>query len=80
MGRIKVTTTLDKDLYARTRAFAKEQGLKGANDVIERAVSMYFDSLDFEVWEQEKKGGWVKRITVFADRAIICCSFSQFII
>ncbi len=43
MTRVVSTTTLDEDLLKKTRAFAHANGYKGANDIIEKALKLYFE-------------------------------------
>ena len=73
MSRIKVTTTLKEDLYKKARSMAKADGLRGANDIIEKSLQLYFDSLEspIDVWEKEQGSGWLKKITVFSTHAIV---------
>jgi len=71
MLRVRVGTTLEKEMYAVAKAYAKAQGFRGANEVIEKALYKYFYELDYQVWEQPQQGGWLKRITVFNKTAVI---------
>ncbi len=42
MARVVSTTRIDKDLLQKTRAFAHANGYRGANDIMEKALELYF--------------------------------------
>lgn len=65
--RVKTTTTLDKKLLAEAKGLAKKQGLEGANAIIERALELYFSSIDNEVWEKTLTSGWIKKLVLQGD-------------
>jgi metal-responsive CopG/Arc/MetJ family transcriptional regulator len=65
--RVKITTTIDENLLAQTKEIVKNEGLEGANAIIERALQLYFASTD-EVWEKALESGWVKKVVIQQDR------------
>jgi hypothetical protein len=64
MPRVKVTTTLDEELYIKSREAAAGLGLEGANAIIEKALRLYFANCATEVWEKELESGWVKKLVM----------------
>ena len=48
--RVKTTTTIEESLLSHARSLAKEEGLEGANAIIERALELYFSSFQNEIW------------------------------
>jgi len=49
--RAKITTTIEEALLNKAKALAKQEGLSGANAIIERALELYFTSIQCEVWK-----------------------------
>jgi len=43
--RAKITTTIEEALLNKAKALAKQEGLSGANAIIERALELYFTSI-----------------------------------
>jgi len=50
--RAKITTTIEEALLNQAKVLAKQEGLSGANAIIERALELYFTSIQCEVWEK----------------------------
>jgi len=53
--RRKYTTTIDEELLMCAKAHASNHNLSGANQVIEEALAMYFDSVETDTYEKEDK-------------------------
>ena len=47
--RAKITTTIEEALLNQAKVLAKQEGLSGANAIIERALELYFTSIQSEV-------------------------------
>lgn len=71
MKRVKYTTNLDADLLRMAKEQADEEGLDGANAVIEAALRLYFANRTTEVWEKVLDGGWIKKIIVRPGKVVI---------
>lgn len=48
MARIKYTTTIQEELIKKAKVMAIIQNLDGANDIIEKALDHYFNSLNYK--------------------------------
>ena len=55
--RTKITTTIEEVLLNKAKVLAKQEGLTGANAIIERALELYFTSIQGEVWEKSLSSG-----------------------
>ena len=55
--RVKITTTIEEAILNKARVFAKQEGLGGANAIIEKALELYFTSIQHEVWEKSLFSG-----------------------
>lgn len=64
--RVKITTTIDEALLAQAKEIVKNEGLEGANAIIEKALRLYFSS-SAEVWEKTLESGWVKKVVINED-------------
>lgn len=64
MTRVKYSTTLPKDLVHKTKALAKVEGLAGANEIIEKALEMYFQFQGIQIWEKEVDTDKYRVVTV----------------
>ena len=64
MYRTKYCTTIDNTLLKKTKAYAKANHLCGANDVIEHALSLYFQLLGKQIWEKELPNGKYQVVTI----------------
>lgn len=64
MTRVKYSTTLQEELLRKTKALAKAQGLAGANDIIEKALEMYFQLQNTQIWEKEIGNGKYQIVTI----------------
>jgi hypothetical protein len=64
MPRVKYTTNLDEALLTQAKEKAQQDGLDGANAVIEAALRLYFANCSTQVWEKSLQGGWVKKLIV----------------
>lgn len=64
MSRVKFTTTIDTDLLAKAKEHAVSEGFSGTNELIERALGLYFANCEVQVWEKPLKGGWFKKLAV----------------
>ena len=53
MTRVKYSTTIAKDLIDKTKALAKTKGMNGANDIIEVALTFYFQMQGSNILEKE---------------------------
>ena len=51
----------------KAKALAKQEGLEGANAIIERALELYFTSIQNEVWEKSLSSGWIKKLVLKGD-------------
>lgn len=71
MARVRFGTRLDRDLIAMAKGKAEQDGLDGANIVIEAALRLYFANCATEVWEKQLTGGWIKKIIVRPGKVII---------
>ncbi len=65
--RVKTTTTIEESLLSHARSLAKEEGLEGANAIIERALELYFSSFQNEIWEKSLSSGWIKKLVLQGD-------------
>ncbi len=65
--RIKITTTIEEALLNKAKALAKKEGLSGANAIIERALELYFTSIQSEVWEKSLSSCWIKKLVFKGD-------------
>jgi hypothetical protein len=65
--RVKITTTIEETLLNRAKTLAKEQGLEGANAIIEKALELYFSSFLNEIWEKSLSSGWLKKLVLQGD-------------
>jgi hypothetical protein len=65
--RTKITTTIEQELLNRAKSLAKMQGLEGANAIIEKALTLYFENLSLEVWEKSLPSGWIKKVVLKGD-------------
>jgi hypothetical protein len=52
MARVKYGTNIDKDLIRMAKEKAQQDGLDGANVVIEAALRLYFANCATDVWEK----------------------------
>jgi len=48
--------------------------LSGANAIIERALELYFTSIQCEVWEKSLSSGWIKKLVL---KGILFCTKHQ---
>ncbi|CDG36518.1 hypothetical protein CTHBC1_1908 [Acetivibrio thermocellus BC1] len=48
----------------KAKALAKQEGLEGTNAIIERALELYFTSIQSEVWEKSLSSGWIKKLVI----------------
>ena len=64
MSKVRYTTNIEDDLLQKAKEQSSEYGLKGANEVIEKALKFYFANSLVEVWEKPLKDGFVKKIVV----------------
>lgn len=64
--RTKITTTIDEELLAKAKDVVKNQGLDGANAIIEKALRLYFSN-SVEVWEKTLESGWIKKVVISED-------------
>lgn len=64
MCRVVYTTTIESDLLRKTKAFAQAQGLGGANDIIERALKLYYQLHHTQIWEKNLPSGKYQTITI----------------
>jgi hypothetical protein len=51
----------------KAKALAEEEGLSGANAIIERALELYFAGIQCEVWEKLLPSGWIKKLVLKGD-------------
>ena len=65
--RLKITTTIEEGLLNKAKTLAKQEGLEGANAIIERALELYFTSIQSEVWEKSLSSGWIKKLVLKGD-------------
>lgn len=65
--RTKITTTIEEALLNKAKVLAKQDGLEGANAIIERALELYFTSIQNEVWEKSLSSGWIKKLILQGD-------------
>ena len=65
--RAKITTTIEEALLNKAKALAEQKGLAGANAIIERALELYFTSIQSEVWEKSLSSGWIKKLVFKGD-------------
>jgi len=56
MKRVRYTTTIQDDLLKKAKEKAQAEGLDGANEVIEKALKLYFSNSKVEVWEKLEDG------------------------
>ena len=56
MKRVRYTTTIQDDLLKKAKEKAQTEGLDGANEVIEKALKLYFSNSKVEVWEKVENG------------------------
>ena len=64
MCRVKFTTTLDSELIAKAKKQASNEGLEGANAVIEKALRLYFSNVNVTVWEKSLDNGLLQKLIV----------------
>jgi len=77
MSRVKFTTNIEEDLLKRAKAAAETEGLVGANEVIEKALHLYFANCSTQVWEKPLNGGWLKKMIVRPGKVVIECIRSR---
>ena len=65
--RAKITTTIEEALLNQAKVLAKQEGLSGANAIIERALELYFTSIQCEVWEKSLSSGLIKKLVLKRD-------------
>ncbi|NLD47668.1 MAG: hypothetical protein GX660_10780 [Clostridiaceae bacterium] len=65
--RVKITTTIEEALLNKAKALSKQEDLEGANAIIERALELYFTSIQNEVWEKSLSSGWIKKLVLQED-------------
>jgi hypothetical protein len=68
MSRVRLNTTVDEELLLKAREMVAAQGLDGVNDVVEKALKIFFQNCTATVWERERKGGWIQKLVVRPDR------------
>jgi hypothetical protein len=68
--RSKITTTIEEVLLNKAKTLAKQEGLEGANAIIERALELYFTSIQSEVWEKSLSSGWIKKLMLNGDSVL----------
>lgn len=71
MARVRFGSRIDADLIRMAKEKAEQDGLDGANVVIEAALRLYFANCTTEVWEKRLTGGWVKKIIVRPGKVVI---------
>ena len=71
MSRVRISTTIQEDLLAKAKQKAADEGLDGANAVIEEALRIYFSNHTVQVWEKPLNGGWVKKMVVRPNKVTI---------
>ena len=64
MSKVRYTTTIEDALLQKAKEQSSTDGLKGANELIEKALRFYFSNSLVEVWEKPLKGGWVNKLIV----------------
>jgi len=64
MSKVRYTTNIEDALLQKAKEQSSEYGLKGANELIEKALKFYFSNSLVEVWEKPLKDGLVKKIVV----------------
>lgn len=64
MKRVTFSTTLRQDLLQSARNMAHDQRLRGANDIMEAALILYFKMQEVEVWEKKVAPHSFRRITI----------------
>ena len=73
MTRVKYSTTIAKDLIDKTKALAKAKGMNGANDIIEVALTLYFQMKGYQLWEKELRNGKYQTITITKNGMSLDC-------
>lgn len=71
MSRVRFTTTLQEDLLKKAKVNARMQNLQGANDIIEKALTLYFQVQDKQVWEKILPNGKRQRIFIHSEHTCI---------
>ena len=71
MAKVKYTTNIDGELLRMAKEKAEQDGLDGANAVVEAALRLYFANCATEVWEKRLTGGWIKKIIVRPGKVVI---------
>lgn len=77
MAKTKYTTNINADLLAMAKAAAEAGGLGGANEIIEKALQLYFTNCGTQVWEKSQNGGWLKKLIVRPGKVVIECIRSR---
>ena len=54
----------------KAKALAKQESLEGVNAIIERALELYFTSIQSEVWEKSLPSGWIKKLVLQGDSIV----------
>lgn len=67
MARVRYTTTIQGDILRKAKVAAAEIDLN-ANDILERALDLYFKDHSYEIWEKELQGGWTERLIITNDK------------
>ena len=70
MARVRLNTTIEEDLLIKAKEKAIQQGLDGANAVIEEALRIYFANCSVQVWEKTLQGGWLKKLILRPDKIV----------
>jgi hypothetical protein len=68
--RAKITTTIEEVILNKAKALAKQESLEGVNAIIERALELYFTSIQSEVWEKSLPSGWIKKLVLQGDTVL----------
>jgi hypothetical protein len=51
-------------MLSKAKVLAKQEGLEGVNAIIERALELYFTSIQSEAWEKSLSSGWIKKLVI----------------
>ncbi len=64
MNRVRYTTTIQDELLRKTKVIARTNGYSGANDVLERALKLYFKMHGTSIWEKNLPDGKCQTVTI----------------
>jgi hypothetical protein len=70
MSRLGLKCAIEEELLLKVREIAVAQGLDGVDDVIEKALRIFFANCSATVWERQSKDGWIDKLVIKPEKAV----------